>query len=321
MRVKVGVLRGGPSSEYDVSLKTGGSVLKHLPEKKYEVHDILITKDGTWHMRGLPIAAAHAIKKVDVVFNALHGSYGEDGKVQQLLNTFRVPYTGSDTLASAVGMNKLLTKRYIKQLNIKTPDTIVLDVSPKLDSRIVELFRSLPQPSVIKPASAGSSVGVSVVNNFEDFSEGIKQAFEHSSKVLIEQYIPGREATCAVIENFRGKDIYVLPPIEIIPSAQNMFFDYDAKYSNKTQEICPANFTQQEKEIIEQATEDVHRTLGLRHYSRSDFIVASDGVYFLEVNTLPGLTQKSLVPKALEAVGCSFPEFLDHLVTLALARK
>lgn len=317
MRVKVGVLRGGPSSEYEISLKSGGSVLKHLPEKKYEVHDILITKDGVWHMRGLPVTAAHAIKNVDVIFNALHGPYGEDGKVQQMLNTFGVPYTGSGILASAIGMNKLLTKRHIEQLEIKTPNTIILEVSPELDSRIVELFRTLPQPSVIKPASTGSSIGVSVIDNFEDFSKGIKQAFEHSSKVLIEQYISGREATCAVVEHFRGKDIYVLPPVEIIPPAQSAFFDYDAKYSNKTQEICPANFTQQEKEVIEQATERVHRALGLRHYSRSDFIIAADGIYFLEVNTLPGLTPGSLVPKALEAVGCSFPDFLDHIVTLA----
>jgi D-alanine-D-alanine ligase len=181
-----------------------------------------------------------------------------------------------------------------------------------------EVFRSFPQPWVIKPATSGSSVGITVATSFEQLLGGIMEAFQHSEKVFIEDYLRGREATVGVIEGFRDEDVYALPPIEIIPAPERTFFDYHAKYAGASQEICPGNFTMEEKRELERLAKLVHRELGLRHYSRSDFIINPAGIYFLEVNTLPGLTESSLVPKAVHAVGSSLSEFLDHLVTRAL---
>lgn len=319
-KIVVGVLRGGPSSEYEVSLKTGASVLAHLPEK-YVGHDIFISRDGTWHSQGIPKPLSKIVRKVDVVFNALHGSYGEDGKVQRLLEHFGVPYTGSGPLASAVGMNKMLTKEVYSAHGLKTPQHIFLRKKDAHDAGLVEIFRTFPHPYVVKPSSAGSSVGVSIVRSFPDFKSAVAKALEHSSSVLIEELIKGREATCGVIENFRGEKTYALSPIEIIHPQKNQFFDYEAKYGGESREICPANFTLKVKEEIQNVATLAHNALHLRHYSRSDFIVSSKGIYILETNTLPGLTPQSLVPKALEAGGTKFPDFLDHLITLALSRK
>ncbi len=312
----VGVLRGGPSNEYDISLMSGSRVLTNLSSDKYSVRDLFIDKAGVWHRNGRPVSPQKALQDIDVAMIALHGEYGEDGKVQRLLEKFGVPYTGSNSFSSVIGMNKPLAK---EKVSILTPHYKTLGVTNTLHNDVVNLFRSFPMPCVIKPTSAGSSVGVTIAKNFTEFKSGIKIAFGYSSKVLIEEYIVGREASCGVIDNFRNESHYTLFPIEIIPG--NQFFDYDAKYSPKTKDICPASFTDAEKKYIQDTAREVHRELGLRHYSRSDFIVSPRGIYFLEVNTLPGLTEMSLFPKSLSAVGSSLPEFLDHIIDLALKKK
>lgn len=317
-KITVGVLRGGPSSEYDVSLKSGSSVLNSLSQDRYNIHDLFIDKEGVWHKRGFPMDPEKALRSVDIAIIALHGEYGEDGTVQKLLEKFSIPYTGSNSFSSAVGMNKVLTKN---KINILTPYHKTLGVTDSLHNDIVNLFRSFPMPAVIKPITGGSSVGITIARNFTEFEEGIKKAFEYSHKVLVEEYIVGREATCGVIDNFRNEDQYILLPVEIIPPQENSFFDYDAKYGGKSNEISPGNFTESEKIAIQEATKHVHNELGLRHYSRSDFIVSPKGIYFLEVNTLPGLTEESVFPKSLSAIGSSLPEFLDHVIDLALNRK
>lgn len=320
-KLRVGVLRGGPSSEYDVSIKTGGSVLRHLDADKYAPVDILIDREGQWHLRGRPVTIAAALRNVDVAFNALHGEYGEDGTIQKILHTHRMPYTGSAALASAVCMNKLVAKRhlepYLERLGLHMARHEVLDAGSVYGPVLSKIFDSFAPAAVIKPLTGGSSVGVTVAYSFPEFKEGVIRALTHAQKILVEEYIAGREATCGVLEGFRGQELYALLPIEIIPPAKCTFFDYHAKYSGHSQEICPANFPPETKRTLESMAREVHRTLGLRHYSRSDFIVAPQGIYFLEVNTLPGLTEESLVPKSLKAVGCSFSEFLDHLVALA----
>jgi D-alanine-D-alanine ligase len=314
----VAVLRGGPSSEYDVSLATGQSVLRHLDEDTYHTLDVLITRDGVWHLRGMPVEPKRVAQQSDVVFNALHGAYGEDGGVQKVLESLHIPYTGSRALPSAAAMHKAVAKNYLNAHGVKSPHHVVFPVSHDMHERIVELFRTFPQPSVIKPVNAGSSVGVTVARNFTEFESGIVSAFQHASTLLIEEYIAGREATCGVIDAFRGEDTYVLFPIEIVPAKKDAFFDYHAKYSGTTDEICPGRFSAAEKEEIQRIARFAHQSLGLRHYSRSDFIVSPRGVYFLEVNTLPGLTEQSLVPKALAAHGASLPEFLKHVINLAV---
>ena len=172
-------------------------------------------------------------------------------------------------------------------------------------------------PAVVKPNSSGSSVGVTIVRYYDELPEALLKAIEHSDTVILEEYIKGVESTCGVLENFRSQDLYALPPIEIRPSAH--FFDYDAKYSGKSEEIVPATFSDKLKREIEELSTKIHRALGLRHYSRSDFMIhPTRGIYALEVNTLPGLTTESLYPKSLRAVGSSVPEFVEHIVGLVV---
>lgn len=320
-RIRVGVLRGGPSSEYEVSLKTGGTVLRHLPEK-YEPHDIFISRDGKWHMGGFEIEPASLPRRVDVVWNALHGEYGEDGTVQRQLDAYGVPYTGSTALPSAVGMNKVLTKDAVRRIGIKVPyGAVYTSAHGSPEEVALKAFRHVPSWWIVKPVALGSSVGTSLARNYAELVHAVRQCFEVSQSILVEEAIRGREATCGVVDHFRGERRYALPPVQIIPSADKTFFDYEAKYGGGTREVCPGHFTREESNAIMNAAKLAHDVLGLRHYSRSDFIVSPRGLYMLEVNTLPGLTEQSLLPKSLAAVGASHGEFLDHVLALALGGK
>jgi len=319
---KVAVLRGGPSSEYEVSLKSGASVLDALDLEKYEPIDVFIDKNGIWHIAGIPKSPKAALSGVDVVFNALHGEYGEDGKVQKILEEIGVLFTGSDSATSKKAMNKVSTKKALTGLGVKMPYHIEIFKNDPRFKNTHEIFRAAPLPAVVKPIAAGSSVGVSIIHTFGELGGALDKAFAVADSIIIEEYIGGREATVGVIENFRGKDFYALPTIEIIPAPSQKFFDYAAKYGGASREICPSNFPSDIKAELERLAVFVHKTLGLSHYSRSDFIVhPKRGIYFLEVNTLPGLTNESLIPKALEAIGSSLPEFLDHIITIAINEK
>lgn len=322
---KVAVLRGGPSSEYEVSLKTGASVLKNLPSK-YQGIDVLIDKQGVWHIDGLPIDPEKLHLRADVAFNAMHGEYGEDGKVQKILELWNMPFTGSKSLASAIGMNKVLTKEIFKQNNIKTPYHKVIEKKEveNITKKANELFKTFIQPSVVKPIGAGSSVGVSIVRKVEDMEEALKKAFQYGEKVLLEEMIDGKEATVGVLENFRGKSIYSLLPVEIVPQKDQKFFDFESKYSDTkgAEEKCPGNFSKDETKELEKLAVLVHQAIGARHYSRTDFMVhPRRGIFALEINTLPGLTPQSLLPKEIEAIGSSYGELLEHLIELAISGK
>jgi len=320
MAIKVGVLRGGLSDEFEVSLKTGECVLSNLPEK-YFGHDIILHKTGEWFFDGKLNFPERIFWSVDVIFNALHGHYGEDGKVQQLFETFNIPYTGSSIFASALGMNKILSRESFSRAGLKVPFGDFADDNESSFQTAHRIMRKLGSPWIVKPASSGSSVGVSVARNFNDLVNAIGKSFNYGNKIIVEEYLSGREVTCGVLENFRGQEHYTLPIIEIIPPTSSDFFDYNAKYSGETREICPADLSLELKRNIEEMTRKAHIALGCRHYSRADFIVSPKGIYILEVNTLPGLTSESLLPKAVKAVGSSYSELLDHLITLALNKK
>jgi D-alanine-D-alanine ligase len=321
--IRVGVLRGGPSNEYEVSLQSGGAILQALRDKyehRYQVHDIFIDRKGQWHMQGLPVLPEDISRRIDVAFNALHGSYGEDGKVQSFLETHGIPYTGSDSLGSAIGMNKILAKKIFNDQGIKTPygkEIASADIRENIQAIVKNLFESFILPAVVKPASSGSSVGVSIVRSYTDLPAALLAAAEHGDTVIIEEFIPGIEATCGIVEHFRGQELYALPPVEIRPHAG--FFDYHAKYKGGSDEIVPATFSESIKKTVEDLAAKVHRALGLRHYSRTDFIIhPRRGIYVLEANTLPGLTEESLLPKSLRAVGSDVHELADHLIVLAM---
>lgn len=310
-------MRGGPSKEHDVSLKTGNAILKHLPRDRFTPRDIFIDRQGNWYMHGRPATPADALRSVDVAVIGLHGEYGEDGEVQKLLDRFGIPYTGSAAFPSYVAMHKLMTKHKAEEHGLLTPSYRYVEEGSDMESILAEVVRSFHQPVVVKPARWGSSVGVSLVHGYAPLHKAVITLLrEGAGSVLIEEAIYGREATAGVVEGLRGESLYALPVVEIIPPEKD-FFSYDAKYSGATREICPGNFTKETKNELMRLARVMHEALGLRHYSRSDFIVSPRGIYYLETNTLPGMTPESLLPKSLAAVGMKFPDFLTHLVDLA----
>ena len=318
-KTRIGVLRGGPSSEYAISLQTGKAVLENLDEEKYTPVDIVVHKDGVWHVLGIAQKPEQVFARVDLLFNGLHGNYGEDGKVQRLLDMHGIPYTGSGALASALGMHKHLAKDRFRGYGIKTPMSVL--VRPEEDEyiRARDIWRTFPHPAVVKPSSAGSSIGVTVADSYEELLDGILIAKEFANIVIVEEYIAGREATCTVLDDFRGQQFYGSLPVEILLEAQKKIYDYESKYIHPCSTLCPPRFSDREKHTMQEIAKQVHEILCLRHYSRSDFIVSPEkGIYLLEVNTLPSLMPESLLPKSLEAVGVSMPQFIDHIVELAL---
>jgi D-alanine-D-alanine ligase len=316
MKKRVGVVRGGPSSEYDVSIRSGGTVLKHLPEDKYIGVDLLITKDGLWHKNGVPTTLEDIQHHVDVVWNALHGYYGEDGKLQKELEHFGIPYTGSGVLPSAVAMNKVLAKEHVIPLGVKTPRWVVIGEDESLEDGVFRAFRTVGFPAFVKPASGGSSVATRLVKNYRELEDAVEEASAYGD-ILVEEYIKGTEATVCVIDAGEGEEPHVLHPIEIIPTGGHEFFNFDAKYGGAAHELYPGRFTPEQSAELRSLASLVHQGLGLRHYSRSDFIVSPRGVYFLEANTLPGMTEASLLPKAIAGEGIALSEFIDHILSMA----
>ncbi|HFC10834.1 MAG TPA: ATP-grasp domain-containing protein [Candidatus Kaiserbacteria bacterium] len=321
MEIVVGVLRGGPSREYDVSLKTGAAMLTALPRANYEPRDIFISKSGVWHVFGRPVEPERILRQIDVALIGLHGEYGEDGEVQKVLERYGVPYVGSDSFSSFIAMHKVFAKKHAREAGLKTPRDVLVEKEDDVEKKVTEIIRSLTQPVVVKPVRWGSSVGVSIVSGYAPLMQAVSELFKDGAgNVLVEEYIRGAEATVGVVEGLRGEELYTPPVVEIVPPEKSDFFSYDAKYSGDSKEICPGNFSKAVSKELEDSARAMHKALMLRHYSRSDFIVSPGGVYYLETNTLPGLTPESLLPKSLNAVGVSMPIFLEHLVNLALTR-
>lgn len=321
-RTVVGVLRGGPSAEYDVSLKTGAAILNALPEDHYRALDILIDKQGRWHQLGRPTDPMRVLHSVDVVVNGLHGTYGEDGAVQRLLERSNVPYTGPRPEGAALAMYKPRAKEIVRAAGLFVPRGVTFMLPDERDSWQMsqQVFNQFAPPYIIKPANSGSSVGLRFAKTINDLNDALADALDAHQAVLVEEFISGSEATVGVIDDFREHDIYALPPIEIVLGPRACF-DYEAKYNGTTQELCPSTFPLGIKRDLEWAARTAHQALGLRHYSRSDFRVHPSGrVYFLEANSLPGLTETSLIPKALKEVGSSLKEFLAHIINKALRR-
>lgn len=317
----VGVLRGGPSKEHEVSVKTGHAILSGLPEDRFTVRDIYIDRQGVWHERGRVTSPERILPMLDAVLIGLHGEYGEDGEVQKLLERYGVPYAGTDSFGSYLAMHKVLTKEKAKDLGLLTPKYRFIEQGTDTHEAAMDITRSFHQPVIVKPVRWGSSVGISIVGGFQPVRNAIDALLEAGSGgVLVEELIRGTEATAGVVEGFRGEELYALPPIEIVPPDQD-FFSYEAKYSGRSREIVPGRFTKPVQEELMSMARKMHTGLTLRHYSRSDFMVSPKGIYFIETNTLPGMTSECLLPKSLAAVGVSFPDFLSHLVDLALHGK
>lgn len=300
---KVAVVMGGSSAERDVSIQSGSGVMRALQSLGYDARSL--DYDDRF------IEALREIKP-DIVFNALHGPGGEDGQVQGVLEHLRIAYTGSGIEASALAMDKHLTKKLLAAEGLPTAAWDIFDLS---GGTLPLLPGALDLPLVVKPRFEGSSVGVQIVTTHEQWTNAMIGAARSYSQIMAEEYLAGREFTCVVL----GEE--ALPVIEIVANAGD-FYNYDAKYApGGSTHIVPAQIDEDLAARLQMLALSVHRLLGLRDYSRTDFIVSTEGrPYILEVNTLPGLTTTSLLPDACAAIGISYEALVERLVGYALAR-
>lgn len=308
----VAVVYGGISNEREVSLVSGRMVAEAIPTgayaSKYTVHtydlasDLVVLLDDLVH------------KKIDVVFPVLHGRMGEDGTIQGLCETLRVPYVGSGIETSAICMNKETAKRLAMTQGMLTPEFELLEEGEQVDLRNIEL------PCVIKPGNAGSSVGVTIPESFEELKVGITTAFKQSRSIIIEKFISGREFTVSMIGT--PDNITVFPPTEIIPN-DSKFYDYSAKYdAGGSTHVCPAELSNDHRSTLENLGRRAFKLFNAHGMLRVDFMFdeKDELFYFIEANTIPGMTSTSLLPEAAKAAGVDFPALLDQLLTLGLER-
>jgi D-alanine-D-alanine ligase len=336
-KIRVAVLMGGKSAEHEVSLSSGREVIKNLDPKKYETIPLVISRDGKrWQLAnkelllkekkhelkfarelvpleiGLPQNLQQ--KKIDVVFIAMHGPFGEDGTIQGMLELTGLPYTGSKVLASALGMNKIMSKKIWKNEKIPVIPYFVLDKNDKIDS----VLKKVSFPFIVKPSDQGSSVGVSIIHKKGELEKALNLAFSYSDKVIIEKYIKGKEITCGILGN--NKPIS-LPLIEIVPKHE--FFDYACKYTpDLCEEIVPARIDKKITRKIQKIALAAYKALGCQGFGRVDMFLGDNGkIYVSEINTIPGLTANSLLPKEAKAAGISFPRLLDKIISYALKKN
>ncbi len=308
-RIRVALLAGGTSDEREVSIKSGDQVEAALDKERYQV---LRFDPATDLPRLISLAQA-----IDVALVILHGPGGEDGTVQGLLDLLSIPYQCSGVLGSALAMNKIASKRQYISAGIPVPDHLEIPGPEGLDPAFI--IDRLGLPVVIKPASGGSSIGMSIVETAVELDAGIKRAFEHDTRVIAEAYLRGIEITGAVM----GNDILeALPLVEIAPKGNHRFFDFEAKYTpGHTDEICPARLDPGTESRAKALAIEAHKALFCETYSRTDMIVTDAGVYVLETNTIPGMTETSLYPQAARAAGIDYPCLMDRLIELALEKR
>lgn len=338
--MKIAVLMGGTSPERDVSLVSGAAVVKGLRQAGHDVLSIdtargyqALRGDDIKHLPGikaqppsieeirkysgdLSIEAVKSadLKDVDVVFLILHGGTGEDGTIQALLDLVGIPYTGSGVLASALAMNKLKAKMIFQAAGIPTPDYLVLESRRLPDLTAIDsLIKSnFGYPAIVKPVCQGSSVGLSLVKSSAELQQAVEIGFQYDKQLLIEKFIPGREITVAILGD------QILPLAECVP--ESGFYDYEHKYTDgKTKYYCPADLPSDLAKQIGELGLKAFKALDCAGFARIDFRLTNENkAYCLEVNTLPGMTEHSLVPKAARAAGIEFPELVEKICRLAL---
>ena len=350
-KLRVAILFGGKSAEHEISLISARNIGEAIDKNKYEILSIAIDKEGRWFFdqaarllndkattqvkfqRGcdstavLPgatqtpmirVSAGRALGAVDVVFPVLHGPFGEDGTVQGLLKMANVPFVGAGVLGSAIGMDKDVMKRLLRDAGIPVAKFVVFDRNCVDKIAFATMKRTVGLPLFVKPANLGSSVGISKVSNREQFRRAIEEAFRYDSKVLLEEYIRGREIECSVLGN--ENPIASLPG-EII--TRHDFYSYDAKYIDEkgAQLIIPAKLPKGVVKKIQETAIKCFRVLCCEGMARVDFFLR-DGreIIVNEINTIPGFTKISMYPKLWEASGISYPDLIDRLIQLALER-
>ncbi len=297
--MKIGILIGGDSSEREVSIASGRSIENACIALGHEVVR-LDPKDGLEKIKSL-------LLKVDLVFNGLHGGDGENGKISKYLEDLGVVFTGSDSVSSEICMNKDKAKRIASNNNVLTPEWVLV-TNKALSGNIGQLNF----PIVVKPNDQGSTLGLSIINSKSQLKGAFKVANSFASSVMYEQHIQGREITCSIV----GNKAY--PIVEIIPKHE--IYDYECKYTKgMSKYICPAEINKNISSKIKEISLKIHKLLGCRHYSRVDFLLdRNNDPWFLEINTLPGMTETSLLPKSLESAGVNFNQIIEKIIEEAM---
>jgi D-alanine-D-alanine ligase len=351
-KINVAVLMGGRTAEHEISVGSGKQVVQNLDLSKYNVKPITITREGAWLIPqgyltdGAPVAellpTCHThdttgkelvpyeiggaltrtmSEKVDVVFIAMHGPYGEDGTIQGLLELLDLPYTGSGVEASAIAMNKVRCKQLFVHNRIPTPRYVVIEEyewEKKRNALIERVEKRLGFPCVAKPPRLGSSVAIEIVQARTALGAAIEKALKYDNSVLVEEFISGIELTSPILDNGPTKKPTALPLVEIVPNVSE-YFDYKAKYTpGGSDEITPARIDVKLTKKAQRLGVKVHKLLGCAGLSRTDMILNGESLSVLETNTIPGLTEVSLFPKAASAMGMSFSQLIDHLIKVAL---
>lgn len=302
---KIAVVMGGISHEKEVSVRTGTGIAAALKERGHTVVPLLVADD-----------ALHQIEaaKPDIVFIALHGRFGEDGTIQGALEMMHIPYTGSDVCASAVAMNKVMTKRLARTVGVNCPAEAVFDSTRESVAEFVA-HTKLNYPVIVKPNREGSTVGMTIVRDSAALTAALTEAASLDPTVLVEEFVAGTEVTVGIL---CGDP---LPVLEIVPKSG--FYDYSSKYTKgATEYICPARIEASVAATVQDWTKRVYDVLGCRGVARADFIINKDGMpYFLEINTIPGMTETSLVPKAAVQMGISYADVCERVLADAHCEK
>lgn len=348
-KVNVAILFGGKSAEHEVSLQSARNIIEAIDKKKYNPILIGIAKDGRWHLykksnflinpknpkliklnksgdsvalipqsegKITNLSNAKNNKIIDVVFPILHGTFGEDGTVQGLLKLANVPFVGAGVLGSAVGMDKDVMKRLLRDARIPIAKFLVFENNEKINFK--KVISELGLPVFIKPANLGSSVGISKVKNEKDFKKAIIEAFRYDRKILIEENIRGREIECSVLGNDKPK---ASVPGEVI--VKDEFYSYETKYIDENGAIIkiPAELNKKEKKKVQEIAVKTFKALSCEGFGRVDLFLKKNGEAVVnEINTIPGFTSISMYPKLWEASGISYADLIDRLIQLAIER-
>lgn len=321
MKKKIALVYGGNSSEWEISVLSGKNVAGALDDSKYEVYEILL-RGADWSCGDIQVDKTDFSVTVDsrkILFDIalvmIHGTPGENGLLQGYFEMIGLPFTSCSSYVSALTFDKFACKTFMRDVNIPLAKDVYLR---KGDSYSVDsIVEHLGLPVFVKPSDGGSSFGITKVKKKEDLETAIRLAFEEGETVLLEEFIPGRELTQGVY--FDGKDIIPLPVTEIV--SFNEYFDYDAKYNGKSNEICPADISDETARLVSKYTNRIYHHFGCKGLVRCDYILADDGrIYFLEINTVPGMTRMSLVPGQIEAAGLKLSDVLDNIIEQTLGQ-
>ena len=319
----VAIIMGGYSSEYKISLSSGEVVYQNIDKKKYNVYPVHILKEKWVYVdrnnqefkidkNDFSVVVDQQKITFDVVFNAIHGTPGEDGLLQAYFELLDIKHTSCDYYQSALTFNKRDTLSVLKPYGIKTATSYYLNLGDTIE--VEKIIKIVGLPCFVKPNKSGSSFGISKVRTLEEFMPAIATAYKEDNEIIIESFLDGTEVSVGVI-NYKG-ETKVLPITEIV--SENDFFDYEAKYLGKSKEITPARISEEMKEKIEFAAKKAYEVLKMKGFSRSEFIIVNKEPYMLEINTVPGLTNESILPQQAREAGISLPELFDNAIEEAL---